>query len=194
VARPPVGKGRQDATSTALFGFVAARLNAIGQGRFDAFFRDELELELGENGARKAGVVAQKRAREEGQRAPFQKWMLVDEHVLGLEKVVLHVPGQSPGQGELRARLLGLPEIRQVVEAEVSGDLYAVAVVRNGDERRALRAKLDELSAERPVMEPVAFETHEPARRLWRCLAKRAALDDGLVLKPDQAAGADGPE
>jgi hypothetical protein len=159
---------------------VAARLNDIEQGNYEPFFRDRLHLKIGENGARRAAKTRRQKARDQGVRPPFQDWLLVDELALGLEKVVIRVPGASRGSGEVRARLLALPQIRQLIEAEVTGDLYAIGVIRNGEERRALRAQLEELSDERPHMEPVAYETHEPARAMWRTLARRAGPEDDL--------------
>jgi hypothetical protein len=184
--RPPVGTDSQEQTRTALFAFLAARLNHIGLGDYDRFFREDLRIKVGQNGARRAGRRAREVAEMEGRVTPFEEQLLIDEHALGLEKVIIRVPGAQEGQGALRAHVLALPQVRQVIEGETSGDLYAVAVVRNGEERRALRAQLDELGGARPEMEPVAFETHEPMRRLWRGLATRAAPENQLAEDPEE--------
>lgn len=181
MARPPVGKAAQQQTQTALFAFVAARMNRVDTAELDGFFH-RLGLTVGANGARRAARDARSAAAARGLRPPFEERFFVDEHALGLEKVVIRVPGVRTGQGRLRARVLALSQVRQLIEGETTGDLYAIAVVRNGEERRALRAQLDELSEERPDMEPVAYETHAPARRLWRHLTRMAAPHEGLAL------------
>jgi hypothetical protein len=182
MARPPVGTAPQEQTETALFAFLAARLIGIGFDDYDRFFEQDLRTKVRHSGARRAAQHARQLAEAAGRPAPFEERLLVDEHALGLEKVVIRVPGVRESQGERRARLRALPQLRQLIETEVSGDLYAVAVVRNSDERRALRDQLDELGDPLPEMEPVRFETQAPARRMWCWLAERAAREEQLTV------------
>jgi hypothetical protein len=179
MARPPVGSVPQDQTNTALFAFLALRLAAVERDDYDSELA-AMGLSVGANGAKRAGQRVRDEAREAGRDDPLTEWMMVDEHALGLEKVIIRVPGSTADIGRVRALLTALPVIRHLIEGEVTGDLYAVAVVRNGEERRDLRTQLDEMADPAPFMEPIRHEDQLRARGLWRELAQRSAPEEQL--------------
>jgi len=178
VGRPKHGRVRKNESQAAAFAYVAARLNGIAQRDYSIWFRSRLSLAISESNARtaarNAGAVASCTLHED--------WLLVDEHGYGLEKVLVRFPGTGHNRHELMAALLELDRVRQVVETEPAGEIVAIAIAEDGDDRRALLERLRRLTSETFFFDVILSETHEPARATWRALAQRAGNREGLHL------------
>jgi hypothetical protein len=111
----------------------------------------------------------------------FRDWTLVDELRLGLEIALVRFPGRGSRQDELLRGLSNTSGVRQILETARVRDVYAVLVFDGVHQRRALRARLEELT-EDLEWDDVLYETHEPTAAMWRDLARRAAQAEGLSL------------
>ncbi len=189
--RTPVGKVNKDVSRTALYAYIAARLHGVRTADQDRFFREGLRVLVGQKSAARAATRTRgsSRSTEGGERTatrrarrkpPFRDWVLVDENRLGFELAVVRFPGQGGRQKELVKALKKVVGVRQIIETEESGDVLAILIFAGLEQRRDLRARLEELS-ERFFWENVLSETHEPALVTWQELARTAADAEGLL-------------
>lgn len=191
MARTPVGKVNKDESRTALYAYIAARLYGVRTADQDRFFHDALRVLVGQKSAARAATrargssrsrrTAEPTAAQRGKRKrPFRDWLLVDENQLGFELAVVRFRGGGRRQRELVRALKKLVGVRQIIETEESGDVLAILMFAGLEQRRDLRARLEELS-DRFFWENVLSETHEPALGTWRELARRTAEAEGLL-------------
>jgi hypothetical protein len=179
MARTPEGNVKKEESDTALYSYVASRVERVsGKEKKDRFLRTDLGVAVAHNAIEKR--VSGVRARLSID--PFETTFQVDEAALGLHRILLHFPGDGASQSDLQDALESTPGIRQILEGGHARDLWAVAVVRNDEDRALLRAALSELT-DRFIWDEVLFETHRPAAQTWRELARRAAEDERLLLE-----------
>jgi hypothetical protein len=192
MARPPVGTVRQSSSRTALFAYITARLHGSPPRDHDEFFRQEIGVAIGRDGAERAarphrfesprkktrGTPAGPVTRVDG---ALRDWLLVDEQRLGLETALIRFPGDGRKQTELLDILKALPGIRQVVETAPRREIVVIAVFRDAQARRDLRAQLEEVAG-RILWEEILEETHTPALATWAALARGAAVTEQLVV------------
>lgn len=192
MARTPLGVRPQPETQAALFAYFAARLSGIPAEGFDAFFQG-LGLAVRRNGALRAmrplryqppgkGLPGRKpsRPRRAGRRAGFRDWILIDESAVDVETALIRFPGTGARQTDLISALRTAVGVRQVFETAHKRDVYAMVLFRGRQERRRLRARLEEL-AEKIVWDDVLWETHESAIATWCDLARGSAIEEGLI-------------
>lgn len=113
-------------------------------------------------------------------RGCFREWLLIDELRLSLEVALVRFPGAGSRQGELLAGLAATVGVRHVVETGHRRDVYAFVVFDGVQQRRELRARLEEFT-KALEWDDVLFETHEPSIEMWRDLAHRAAETESLL-------------
>ncbi|HAL27646.1 MAG TPA: hypothetical protein DCP25_13065 [Chloroflexi bacterium] len=190
--RHSVGGVAQSNSRTALFAYIAARLHGCPVRGHDAFFSDELGVIASRTGAEKAArpyrdVSERKLPRGTAAVGPTRRepvlrdWLLIDEQRLDLETVLLRFPGDGRRQSDLLAMLNHLPGIRQVIETASRREVVAIAVFRDAQTKRRLRAALEEV-AEHIIWEEVLTESHEPALRTWQVLTRAEAADENRLV------------
>jgi hypothetical protein len=155
---------------------VTARLDGQPRREDSAYFKTRLRVNVSE----KAGRVAADAAG-----GSLAKWLLVSEGDLDLDVSLLRFePGKSTPE-EIVEVLKRISGIRQILQLGTSGEVLAVAVFDGARARRELRAVIQERLGIRPQWDEVESETFAPAIRTWRDLARKAALDEGLVAEPE---------
>jgi len=186
----------QAQTRTALFAYLAARLNDVSADDFDRFFISE-GLLIRKAAALAAGSSAKHRPQSKKRRGPrtskppprpptrpgFREWTLVDELALELDVALVRFPGAGTRQSRLIHALAKLAGVRQIIETARDRDVLAILVCLNARHRRELRAQLEEL-AEQMVWDEITLESHEPTRGTWRMLAAKMAYEEGLDTLP----------
>jgi hypothetical protein len=199
VGRPPDGKIAKHESETALRAHVAASL----EQRTGTDYLHELGLDLSRPAVyravrgrvwRPAGYMPPGPTAAEGAPAQFgeplfRDWILASEPDLGLGvgMVVISPTDEDEDrrgrQRELYRRLRRRAGVRSVALTVTPPTLYAFVLTDGEDDRRAMRAFLEELDCEWEWQE-VDMETSEPAIKTWRELTRRAAEADDLVLRP----------
>jgi hypothetical protein len=186
MAKAPVGRRltgtvRKDHSRAGAFAYFAAKLNGWKQVEYNDRFRDDLGISFNESETR----ASARALRQELQpRAPDRDWLLIDGDALGLETVLITFPASGGDRSELINALSTVEGICQLVQGEATGTIVAVAVVRDRAERQDLRARVRDLTTDAFTFEPVLSETHEPAKRTWRALARREANAEGQAAQP----------
>jgi hypothetical protein len=196
VARPSVGNIPQTESRTALFAHIAGRLAGVPVAAQVDFFRSELRVAIGRDGAdavaashRHPDPRKRRRGRAPGQPRPdvspesaaLRDWLLVEELKLDLDLAIVRFPGAGAKQGRLLQALTRLAGVRQVFELTERRDLLAVLLFDGRRDRRRLRAELEEL-ADVMVWEDIESESSLPAVTTWARLAQAAATNEGFRL------------
>lgn len=199
VGRPNVGLKRKDKSATALRAYVAGQLH----GRTDEdFLTRELEVVLNTTAVRRAATQGQWRSstyhrpgRESTATGPswgdaaVRGWVAVQPANMKLGAALIIVPVVNARAQATIYR--GLQRLNGVVHAWACGDgerrkVVAVALIDGEDDRRRLRAQLDDVAADWQ-WDDVDHETVEPALRTWRHLTRIAAQAEGLELHSNAA-------
>jgi hypothetical protein len=114
-------------------------------------------------------------------RAPaaiWTDWLRIDEHQLGLRKVLVHIGADGFALEGVVDALDRMPSIRQIIELKESRDIYAVALLRDELEEDDLRARLLEFAPGRPVkVLVIRHESDASALGTWLDLAVKQARD-----------------
>jgi hypothetical protein len=190
VARTTLGTRRQDTSRTALFAYVAAQLAGLSTGQINETFRSWGLAITQDSATRAASAARVPSTKQRPGRRPsrvaarkssnvLRDWLLVDELRLDLEVAFIRWPGNGARQSELIAGLSSTDGVRHIFETSRARDVYAIVVFDGVEQRRALRARLEEL-ADVLEWEDILFETQEPSISLWRMLAQRAAQTENL--------------
>jgi hypothetical protein len=129
-------------------------------------------------GSRRASHPARQPQSTGESAAIWTDWLRVDEHRLGLRKVLVHIGADGFALAGLVDALQQMPGIRQVLELKESRDVYAVALLHDESEEDDLRARLLEFAPGRPVrVLVIRQESDAPAQGTWLDLAVRQARD-----------------
>jgi hypothetical protein len=195
VGRPNVGLKRKDKSATALRAYVAGQVH----GRTDQdFLTGELEVVLNTTAVRRAATSAQWRTpaykrpgRKSTTAAPswadaaVRGWVAVQPANMKLGAALITIPVVNARAQTIIYR--GLQRLNGVIHAWACGDgerrkVVAVALIDGEDDRRRLRAQLDDVAADWQ-WDDVDHETVEPALRTWRHLTRIAAQAEGLELR-----------
>ena len=158
----------QASSRAAAIAFVAAHLEHIPRGAWDAYFA-ELGLKVRRNGAERAAAALR----------PHRDWMLIDAASLNLESFLVRMPGRGRPRDAEISGLSQVAGVRTLMEGGYARDLYAIVVTEQGCEGDA-RAAVSEVVGE-SYWERLIREVHEPAVRTWRHLARTLGLVEGLT-------------
>src|SRR4051794_3005644 len=96
--RPSVGTVAQASSRTALFAFVASRLEAVSARARDDYCRHELRIAVTKNGLERA---AQPYLSEnvgpgtQGHEGTIRGWVLVQEPVVDVDRAFVRLPGKG---------------------------------------------------------------------------------------------------
>lgn len=195
MARTPVGTVPQRQSRTALFSYIAGRLAGVCVTDQARFYEVELRVRIGRDGAEHAAGLRRhpqpgKRARGPAPAQPqpvvrpedaaLREWLLVEEHKLDLDSAMIRFPGSGRRQSDLLRGLDGVHGVRQVIELSEQRDVLAIVIFDGRDDRRRLRAELEEL-AWSMIWEDIESESHDPATATWKHLARHAAGGEGLL-------------
>jgi len=191
MARPSVGTVPQATSQTGLFAYIAARLHGSPPRDHSRFFRDELGVAVGRNGAEAAAKPHRFESPHQKRRgspagpitrrdSALRDWLLIDEQQLGLETALIRFPGDGRKQTQLIGMLDHLPGVRQVVETAPRREIVIVAVFSGARARQELRARLEEV-AEQMIWDEILKETHVPSLVTWAALSREAAVRESLL-------------
>jgi hypothetical protein len=108
--------------------------------------------------------------------AVWTDWLRVDEHRLGLRKVLIRIPNDGFELPGVVAELERMPGIRQVIETKEQREIFAVGLVRTEEEEEDLRARVLEHVPAHPVsVSVIRRESHAPTALTWLRLAHNEA-------------------
>ncbi len=108
--------------------------------------------------------------------AVWTDWLRVDEHRLGVRKVLIRIPNDGFELPGLMAELERMPGIRQVIETKEQREIFAIGLVRTEGEEEDLRARVLEHVHARPVsVSVIRRESHAPTALTWLRLAEDEA-------------------
>ncbi len=188
--RPAAGGREEEQVGDLRRAWVAARLNGVRTVDIpDWTQRHDLPSASGSSFERAVAPLRaispsqRKRGRGGGgaprhQRDGIREWLLVDESVLGVRKVLYRLPNDGLPQPNLLNAIASLNGTRQVLEAGSDRELIVVALVRTEEEANDLRSRLEELAPGRSVkMDPVSDETWSAAPGTWIAVARSRVLD-----------------
>jgi hypothetical protein len=185
------------ASAAALrYAWMAAHVHDVSTACFADFTETELGVRLNWKRAWRAveGIEEQSRWRNKKGSEPatpspgartqapvMRPWIVTDETALGLQRVLFRLPNDGLPRPALLAALETLPGIRQLIEVSSDREVIVVAVVRDLDEARDLRALLEDHAPGQPVrMDLITVESHLPTRLTWIQLARhQLKLDRG---------------
>jgi hypothetical protein len=108
--------------------------------------------------------------------AVWTDWLRLDEHRLGVRKVLVRIANDGFELSGVVAEMESMPGIRQVIETKEQREIFAVALLRTEEEEDDLRARLLEHVRGHPVSVSVIHrESHAPTALTWLRLAQEEA-------------------
>jgi hypothetical protein len=173
----PRGKDNQPHTDTALFGHIAYKLEEKNLKELESW-AEELEIDVGPDGLRKARRQATRLRDRPGRRPALRDWLMVDWGELNFFVV------------SVRLRLEPRTAIDQLGEVPGVVDLYSleegtlaqlIAIYERRHDREALERKLEEFGR---ILAWEDVDSHHPEAAIStsRALSREAAAREGLRL------------
>jgi hypothetical protein len=181
------------------FGWLAMKFEGRPGREVTEFFQEHFGVTVSEDTVDRAFKGARARNErkkprgpkgEEGEDAPVQAasdpdgvavwtdWLKVDEHRLGVRKVLIRVPNDGFEIGGLVDALERMPGIRQVIETKELREVFAVALLRSEEEEEDLRSRILEHAEGRAVsVSVIRRESSAPTAVTWLGLAKDEARE-----------------
>jgi hypothetical protein len=175
------------------YGWIAMKLAGEPDRKIEEFFRNRVGIAVKQDAVERAvrpvratnpnklkrGTRSTKpRLASQAPAAIWTDWLRIDEHQLGLRKVLVHIGADGFALEGVVDALDQMPGIRQVIELKESRDIYAVALLRDEREEDDLRARLLEFAPGRPVkVLVIRQESNAPALGTWLDLAVKQAHD-----------------
>jgi hypothetical protein len=178
MARGPDGTDTQPRTDTALFAFLAAKLEGIQTGGLKTWAQ-ELGVSVGADAIRNAVHHAARLDRLVDRRSAARPWVLADWRALDFFSALVRLELGDVGE-ESAGRLEAIPGVVDLYLLEGGAEAVALVVFERRHERDALKGRLEEFGR---ILDWQMVEEQRPGAAIttFRGLALSAAAREGLL-------------